>query len=139
MDHIGDPPTEADSISISVSVISDSAIKPCGNDIFRLKLPIVWDLDNYDPIFKFTGEISICESWDDPSYSGTDESLILFSDRQSAVKFKNLLKQSVFKNTTPLSTNSETARELFMKYSTSTEWNRMFEILKTLKVNDLYN
>ena len=126
-------------LGIAISVISENAITPSSNEIFRIWFGIEWtENENDGPTFKFNGNVGIEEGWE-------DERFIKFADRQSAVKFKRLLKQSTFKSLSHRNpkyseySNLEMAREMFMKYSTAIEWSKMFELMQTIRINDLYN
>lgn len=69
--------------------------------------------------------LKMTDTWDD------FETKILFSDRRSALVFKNILKSNIL-------LKDEKLKDLFMKFSTREEFERMNKLFKEFPINQLY-
>lgn len=97
----------------------------------------------------YTFFISTKISWENGSFkivsgsSGIDhvsnevgDGIAFFSDRKSAIKFKNVfLSQD---NLRKMVDGFEELREFFMEYSTGEEWSNYFNELQSISINKLY-
>ncbi len=108
---------------------------------FNYEIPITWSKDN---TFKIDGSIRIGVGWNE------DESKILFSDRLSAVKFKKMMKrdniikllkcENGYNQTEGIKENYyDILRKFFMEYSTAEEMEKIFKLIESVPVNQLWD
>jgi hypothetical protein len=108
---------------------------------FNYEIPITWSEDN---TFKIDGIIRIGIGWNE------DESKILFSDRLSAVKFKKMMKrdniiklmkcENGYNQTEGIKENYyDILRKFFMEYSTAEEMEKIFKLIESVPVNQLWD
>ncbi len=106
---------------------------------FNYEIPITWSEDN---TFKTDGSIRIGVGWNE------DESKILFSDRLSAVKFKKMMKRDNIIKLMKCETGYndgvkenyyDILRKFFMEYSTAEEMEKIFKLIESVPVNQLWD
>lgn len=106
---------------------------------FNYEIPITWSEDN---TFKTDDIIRIGVGWNE------DESKILFSDRLSAVKFKKMMKRDNIIKLMKCETGYndgvkenyyDILRKFFMEYSTAEEMEKIFKLIESVPVNQLWD
>ncbi len=114
------------SLNVMVGAISEECHESCYT--FFISTKLIWE----DGSFKIVSGSSEL----DPVNTEIGDTIALFSDRKSALKFKNVfLKQD---NLRKMIDGFEELREFFMDYSTGEEWNNYFNELQSISINKLY-
>lgn len=113
-------------INIMFSAISEECIEPCSS--FFLKTNVIWE-DGYVKIVNGSSTLTTVNN-------EVGDGIALFSDRKSAVKFKNVFLKT--DNLKKMVDGFEDLRVFFMEYSTAEEWDNYFKEIQSISINKLY-
>jgi hypothetical protein len=95
-------------------------------EMFMLTIPIKWISDEQFVLSDHPN-----------SFFEMDLGIVKFSDRKSAIKFRNqLLSQENLKDHLD---GYQNLREFFMEFSQADQWEKLFEKMKKININQLYN
>lgn len=118
--------TECDHINIFINAIPSKEDRISESfELFGISVKIEW----------IDGKFIIND--DEPaSLFELGDEIIKFSDRRSAIKFKNIFD---VKNSSKIESMGERIEDFFYEYSTHNEWVKFFQKIKSINTNLLYN